>query len=293
MVDGKPAPGDSPAPDGNSVAGGNAAPDGGSVSGGSSVPGGNVAPGELLLNPGRIVYCQTGRMQPSPRRQINKAGQGLPLRFRSASMAERSNLWKLTAMVYEPLWRKYSTGILTRGAWSLREECDIVVEMLKPVRGANYLDLGCSTGVYARAVLEREPESGMVLVDYSLPMLERARKKIGRDARAVYLQCDAGMLPLPADCMDGAVMGGTLNELSEPERVLSELARVLEKGATAVVMHLVRTGKPTLLTKMLAPGGVWIPEEQEVDALFRSAGFELEDSRRAGAMRISRLRTKE
>ncbi len=265
-------------------------PDGNHAMDGISVNGHRFKPDELLLKPGRIVHFQTGRMQPSlHRRQIGEE-QGVPSRFRPASMAERSNLWRLTALVYEPLWRRYSTGILTRGAWSLREECDIVTEMLEPVRGANYLDLGCSTGVYARAVLEREPESGMILVDYSLPMLEKARMKTRSDARAVYLQCDAAALPLPANSMDGAVMGGTLNELSEPEWVLLELARVMKKGATAVIMHLVRTGSPTLLTKILSPGGVWIPDEKDADALFRSAGFDLADSRRAGVMRISRLR---
>jgi len=249
-------------------------------------------PDELLLKPGRIIHCQTGRMLPQPGRKRVKENQdtGAPLRFQPASMAERSNLWRLTALVYEPLWRRYSTGILTRGAWSLREECNIVLEMLEPVRGANYLDLGCSTGVYARAVLEREQEAGMILVDYSLPMLGKARMKTGNDARAVYLQCDAAALPFPANSLDGAVMGGTLNELSEPEQVLSELARVLKKGATAVIMHLVRTGNPTLLTKILSPGGVWIPDEEDADLLFRSAGFDLADSRRAGVMRITRLR---
>ena len=264
-----------------------AMPDGNRGMDGDPANGHSLKPDELLLRPGRIVHCQTGRMQPLVRRRQMREEQGVPSRFRSASMAERSNLWRLTALVYEPLWRKYSTCILTRGAWSLREECDIVSEMLKPVRGANYLDLGCSTGVYSRAVQEREAESGMILVDYSLPMLEKARMKARSDARAVYLQCDAAALPLPANSMDGAVMGGTLNELSEPERVLSELARVLKKDATAVIMHLVRAGNPALLAKLLLPGGVWIPDEKDADALFRSAGFELADSRRAGVMRIS------
>ncbi len=265
-------------------------PDGNLAMNGIPADGHSLKPEELLLNPGRILHCRTGRLRSPLRGQQTMEGQGALSRLRPASMAERSNLWRVTALVYEPLWRKYSTGILTRGTWSLVEECDIVTEMLKPARGANYLDLGCSTGVYSRAVLEREPESGMILVDYSLPMLEKARMKTRSDARAVYLQCDAAALPLPANSMDGAVMGGTLNELSEPERVLSELARVLKKGATAVIMHLVRAGSPALFAKLLSPGGVWIPEEKEADAFFRSAGFDLADSRRAGVMRISRLR---
>ncbi len=280
-------------------------------------------PEDLLRIRGRIVTCESGRMG--------------PVRFTARSMAERSNLWRVTSSVYEPLWRKFSTGVLTRGTWTLEQECAMMTAMLQPVSVGHYIDIGCSTGVYARAILSYAPDCGVILVDYSLPMLEKARlktsgpatsgsgtsgpgtsdggaarrdtaggttaaseapgineAKAGRDAGcdtlATYLQCDAAALPMADRSVDGAVMGGTLNELTEPERVLSELARVLKTGASAVIMHLARTGRAGLFTRMLASGGVWIPDERGADAMFREAGFEIVDTRRAGIMRLVHLR---
>lgn len=267
---------------------------------------GRLQPEELFRFSGRIVTVQTGRMRPVapitpvvletrespggvPGRSTSERSAGVKVRFHPQSMAERSNLWWLTAAIYEPLWRKHSTRILTHGTWTLEEECRIVAGMLAPVRGGSYLDAGCSAGLYARAIQAGEPEAGVILVDYSLPMLKKAVSKADPDARGVYLQCDMGVLPIADRCLDGAVMGGTLNELTEPEKVLSEMARVLKKNATAVVMHLVRDGRPGLLSRSLKPGGVWIPDENDADALFLGAGFELVDSRRAGVMRILQL----
>ncbi len=213
-----------------------------------------------------------------------------PELFRPGSIAERTNLWRVTAHVYEPLWRRFSTGILTRGKWTLQEEFDLVCRLLQPKNKGIYLDIGSSTGVYARAIVAANPESTVVLIDYSRPMLRKAQKKLGNNKRAVFLLCNAEHLPLPDNSVDGAVMGGTLNEMTEPRLVLRELERVMKKGAIAVVMHLVRhREKRSLLQKILAGGGVWFPLPGEADALFQEAGFETMQSGIAGIMRVSRL----
>lgn len=261
--------------------------------------GDRLQPEEMFRFSGRIVTAQNGRMRPEvPVDSIGdvagRPGQwkvsGDRARFQPRSMAERSNLWHLTAAVYEPLWRRHSTRILTRGRWTLEQECRIVTGMLTPLPERNYMDAGSSAGLYARVIQAAEPDSGVILVDYSRPMLRKAVSKAIPGLRTVYLQCDAAALPIADACLDGAVMGGTLNELAEPERVLLEMARVMKKDATAVVMHLVRDGRPGILSKILKPGGVWIPDENDADSLFHGAGFELLDSRKAGVMRIAQLR---
>ncbi len=262
---------------------------GGSSKGEGALPddGAPWVPEDLFQTGGKIVSFKSGRM-------ATRSPGGL-LRFTPRSMAERSNTWRLTSAVYEPLWRRFSSGMLTRGEWTLERECQIMLSMLQPVSGGKYLDVGCSTGVYARAIMSGTPGTGVILVDYSLPMLQKARHKTEeyRESRAAYLRCDAAAMPLADKCMDGAVMGGTLNELAEPERVLSEMVRVLKPGATAVVMHLVRSVPTGLTAKFLAstlaPGGVWIPDETGADAMFREAGLVVKESRVAGAMRLACL----
>lgn len=241
--------------------------------------------------------------------------------FHPRTAAERSNTWRVTAWAYEPFWRRFSTGILTRGAWNLKKECRLVCEMLEPENGCVYLDVGCSTGVYARAIRMEKPESRIVLVDYSLPMLKKARayaakscnqktnagsscEQKGLDGelsdkannaggfceQMVYVQCDAAEMPFPDGSFDGLVMGGTLNELTEPSRVLCEMARVLKRGSKAVVMHLVKKRPAeTLMQKMMKKGGVWFAGTDDIDQMFRDAGFTILDSKMEGAMRLSLL----
>ncbi len=246
-------------------------------------------------------------------------------KFRPRSMAERTNLWRITSHAYEPLWRRFSTKILTRGAWTLEQECKMVCEMLlesrdlsaekvflypsdkkSPTRKLDdddetpgkvlpedsvYLDLGSSTGVYARAVLAAAPEAKVILVDYSRQMLRKAEKTMKQNYRAVFYQCDAAFMPFQDESIDGVVMGGTLNELTEPELVLRQVSRVMQGGAHAVIMHLVRLQKKIApLQKIARCGGVWLPLAEEADRLFEEAGLEPIHTLSAGVMRISALR---
>ncbi|MFO8030649.1 MAG: class I SAM-dependent methyltransferase [Cyclonatronaceae bacterium] len=249
------------------------------------------SPEELLQKPG-ITTCRHSGNRSLQNREGGKAvHEDRREHFVAKSMAERSNLWRLTAAVYEPLWRRYSTGILTRGAWTLSDECSIIGKMLSPQSEGVYLDAGCSTGVYARALFSEEPNCGVVLLDYSRPMLLQAARKTGKSYRAAFLQCDAADLPFADGCFDGIVMGGTLNELTEPKRVLRELLRVLKRDGRFVMMYLVRNKKKmTVVQKLAETGGVWLPDEQESEDLYRDAGFKVDLTRAAGSMRISLLR---
>lgn len=247
-------------------------------------------PEELLEKPGITTCWHSGdrsRQNMEGGKAVHEARRG---HFVAKSMAERSNLWRLTAAVYEPLWRRYSTGILTRGAWTLSDECSIIGKMLSPQSEGVYLDVGCSTGVYARALFSEEPDCAVVLLDYSRPMLLQAAKKTGKNHRAAFLQCDAAVLPFADRCFDGIVMGGTLNELTEPERVLRELLRVLKRDGRFVMMYLVRKQKKvTVVQKLAETGGVWLPDERESVDLFRDAGFRVDGTRASGNMRVSLL----
>lgn len=231
-----------------------------------------VDPGSLFPGPGSI-------------RRYLKAS------FHPRTAAERSNTWRMTAWAYEPLWRRFSTGILTRGAWNLKMECRLVCDMLEPENGSVYLDVGCSTGVYARAIAMEKTESRIVLMDYSLPMLRKARAYTEKlSNQMAYVQCDAAEMPFPDHSFDGLVMGGTLNELTEPVLVLREMARILKYGKSVVIMHLVKhRPRETLVQRMMEKGGVWIAGTDVVDQMFRESGFTILDSRMEGIMRLSLL----
>src|SRR5258708_31089195 len=69
-----------------------------------------------------------------------------------------------------------------RGAIPLSiEQIDIMLQLITVARGERidaFLDLGCGDGVLAAAILNEYPEAKGVLVDFSEPMLDAARKRL-------------------------------------------------------------------------------------------------------------------
>src|SRR5215216_6940363 len=53
---------------------------------------------------------------------------------------------------YEPLWRVHSLSLLTGEPFPNERELAIINRLVRPVRGGRYLDLGCSAGLYTRAI---------------------------------------------------------------------------------------------------------------------------------------------
>ncbi len=67
----------------------------------------------------------------------------------------------------------------------------LVAALERPLR--RILDLGCGDGVLAAAILERFPDAEAVLVDFSEPMLEAARRRFaGRTAHVQFINADLG-----------------------------------------------------------------------------------------------------
>src|SRR5699024_10053138 len=86
-----------------------------------------------------------------------------------------------------------------------------------------------------------EPNCEVVSLDFSQQMLEEARLKAEAEkADQYFLKADARDLPFFSAAFDGLTMGGTLNELTDPTKVLYEARRVIKKDGTFFMMHLVK-----------------------------------------------------
>jgi ubiquinone/menaquinone biosynthesis C-methylase UbiE len=192
------------------------------------------------------------------------------------SMAQSTNHWSLTAEAYENLWRKRSIGILSGDEYSLADEAELLNDWMKPREGEWFLDVGCSTGFYARSLVEREPGCSVVALDFSLPMLAKAREQGAARGAGMYLvRADARQMPFYTGTFDGIVSGGTLNELTDPQRVLHECRRVITKKGRFFIMHLLRadTWYGKLLQQGSGIGGIHFWTADESDEIFTRAGF--------------------
>ena len=119
-----------------------------------------------------------------------------------------------------------ATTVLHQTAERLVDEADI-----KP--GMSVLDVGCGTGVVARAAQRRiGPDELVTGLDISVEMLTVARR-LAPSLR--WIQGDAGMLPFLAEHFDRVVSQFALMFFPDQEHAVSEMWRVLKPGGRLVV----------------------------------------------------------
>lgn len=210
----------------------------------------------------------------------------------SMSWAQSSNHWKLTAALYENIWRKRSLSFLTGEEFPIEKEKELLVEWLAPKAECRYLDVGCSTALYGRLVKAREPGCDVVAIDFSRQMLEEARIKGEAEQADMYLvRADARKMPFFGNTFDGLMMGGTLNELTDPIKVLYESRRVIKDEGVFFMMHLVKADAwyARLLQDSVGFSGIHFWTLDESNAMFEQAGFSVIDQIARGIVCFTKL----
>ncbi len=211
----------------------------------------------------------------------------------SLSIAQSTNHWKVTAALYEDIWRKRSLSILTWEEFPIAKERELLIEWLNPRSDNLYMDIGCSTALYGRLVKKAQPECRVVALDFSSQMLEEARLKSEADQTDLFLlRADAHEMPFFGASFDGLMMGGTLNELTDPLKVLYEARRVIKKDGVLFMMHLVKSGTwyVRLLQDSAEFSGLKFWTVEESNQLFERAGFTITDQFTKGVVCFTKLK---
>jgi ubiquinone/menaquinone biosynthesis C-methylase UbiE len=157
------------------------------------------------------------------------------------------------------------------------------------------LDLGCGAGTYCRFL--RKKGFRIIGLDYSFPMLQRARKLQG-DEKIQFLNGEAYNLPLSDQSVDAIVCIGVLQTLTDERRAIKEIHRILRPGGICfldginalglnelirwkTVDHL-KTYNPFVLCKYLERNGFQRPQiigTYMLPSCFRSLENRLESKR--------------
>lgn len=208
------------------------------------------------------------------------------------SIAQSTNHWKITAAIYEDIWRKRSLSLLSGEEFPIEKEHELLIEWTAPKEDGWYLDLGCSTALYARALKAAQKKANIVALDFSSQMLEEARLKAEADETDMYfLRADGRELPFFSKTFDGIVMGGTLNELTEEIKVLYEAKRVLKDDGVFFMMHLIKSDAwyGRLLQESIGIGGIKFWTVEESNKLFNQTGFKVEEQLVRGIVCFTKL----
>ncbi|MFL6461359.1 MAG: class I SAM-dependent methyltransferase [Nitrososphaeraceae archaeon] len=97
--------------------------------------------------------------------------------------------------------------------------------------GAQWLDVGCGTGILSQTILDTASPKMVVGVEPSEEYIEFARKHI-QDPRVSFRLGDAQMLPVESASYDAVVSGLVLNFVPQSTQVLTEMVRCVRIGGT-------------------------------------------------------------
>jgi demethylmenaquinone methyltransferase/2-methoxy-6-polyprenyl-1,4-benzoquinol methylase len=110
---------------------------------------------------------------------------------------------------------------------------------------ANVLDLAGGTGDLTRRFLKKYPKATAVLSDINNAMLQEGRKiLLNRGMVAPVVQCNAEALPFPDKSFHAVSIGFGLRNITDKEKALREMRRVLKPGGIALVLEFSRVKKP-------------------------------------------------
>ena len=116
---------------------------------------------------------------------------------------------------------------------------DAYLELIDLPRAASVLDLGCGTGVVARALAAREEFTGTVTaVDQSPHFIAAAQRRAAEEGvgdRVEFVVGDAHELDLPTASFDAVVAHTLVSHVRDPLAVLAQAARVTRSGGSVAV----------------------------------------------------------
>jgi len=121
--------------------------------------------------------------------------------------------------------------------------------------GGRVLEIGVGTGL---SFADYDSRTEVVGIDFSAPMLAKARARL-QSGQYAHVKCvqlmDAHDLAFPDDSFDCVVAQFVITLVEDPERVLSECARVVRPGGEIILVnHLYsERGLSAALERALAP----------------------------------------
>lgn len=103
------------------------------------------------------------------------------------------------------------------------------LDWLAPPRGANWLDVGCGTGLFTELILNTCRPATVSAIDQSAKQIEHARRKLVGQG-ATFQVGDAQALRFPDASFDLAASALVINFIPDRPRALSEMRRVTRPG---------------------------------------------------------------
>ena len=130
-------------------------------------------------------------------------------------------------------------------------------------------DLGCGTGQVSAALAPFV--SRVIAVDQSAAMLQAAKRRLSHFDNIDLRRGELEALPVDDGRLDMATLVLVLHHVTEPEKALGEVARVLKPAGRIVIVDMLQHDRENYRKQM---GHVWLGfSDEHLDRLLTEAGF--------------------
>ena len=156
-----------------------------------------------------------------------------------------SKIWDFYAPVYNIFMRQ------NRSAYE-----KMYRRIRKMICGKNVLELAAGTGLISRNTASNA--ESYIATDFSDKMLEQASKGDVSD-HLKFMKANAAELPFDDNSFDIVIIANALHIIPEPERVLSEIRRVLKDGGMLIAPNFIHENQSMIShvnSKLLSAAGI-------------------------------------
>ena len=156
----------------------------------------------------------------------------------------------LVAEVFDSVAARYDlmNDLMSAGIHRLWKR--FTIELSGVRKGNAVLDIAGGTGDLAARFAELVgPEGRVVLADINGAMLEVGRDKLldtGRQGNIEFVQADAQDLPFPDDSFDCVTIAFGLRNVTDKDKALRSMLRVLKPGGRLLVLEFSKPANPLL-----------------------------------------------
>ncbi|MGN6217067.1 MAG: class I SAM-dependent methyltransferase [Solirubrobacterales bacterium] len=165
------------------------------------------------------------------------------------------------------------------------ETLDVLVDLVSEDREASWLEVACGPAAISRALAAKVGRAQGV--DLTPAMVEKAREEAAREGigNAEFSVGDATALEFDDACFDGAVTRFSFHHIPAPQRVLAEMARVVQPGGWVIVSDLLTDEDADAqawhqeIERLRDPSHWATPTPTRLRAMGAAAGLELESER--------------